>query len=140
MNEYVVQLPNGGLQCKTSLLLEEFNHCGSLHTAVLNFTRKFMAQVSQTALCNRLHPLEQRLARWLLMCDDRSHSNELELTQEFLGIMAGSTRASVTLVAITLKSAGFIAYTRGKITIVDRAGLEDFSCECYRLVKDIYDG
>ncbi len=96
-------------------------------------------QIGQTALCNRLHTVEERLARWLLMCRDRSKNDEMNLTQEFLGIMLGANRATVTLSAINLQSAGFITYSRGKIMIIDREGLENFCCECYEMVKKEYD-
>lgn len=137
--ENAVQLADGMLQIKSARLAEEFNRCGSLHAAILRFARHFIAQVSQTAVCNRLHPLEQRLARWILMCDDRSVSDELGLTQEFLATMAGATRATVTLAAIKLKSEGFIRYHRGKIAIVDREKLENFTCECYAVIRNAYD-
>jgi CRP-like cAMP-binding protein len=138
-NEHTVQLSNGALRIEREIAIQEFRKCGSFHDTVLIFVRRFMAQVSQTAVCNRLHPLEQRLGRWLLMCEDRSPSSDLKLTQEFLAIMTGATRASVTLAAIALKSAGFISYTRGKISIIDHDALEDFSCECYRVVKNAYE-
>jgi CRP-like cAMP-binding protein len=98
-----------------------------------------MMQISQTALCNRLHSVEQRLSRWLLMCHDRSASDELTLTQEFLSIMLGVNRPTVTNAALFLQGGGFIKYTRGKLTITDREGLEDFACDCYDMVKPEYD-
>lgn len=98
-----------------------------------------MFQISQTAVCNKLHLLEQRLARWLLMCHDRSDSDDMPLTQEFLSIMLGVHRPSVTLAATHLQSAGFIRYSRGMITMIDRERMEDFSCECYEKVKADYD-
>jgi CRP-like cAMP-binding protein len=98
-----------------------------------------MSQISQTALCNRLHSVEQRLARWLLMCHDRSKGDELTLTQEFLSIMLGVNRPTVTTSALILQGGGLIKYRRGKIIILDREGLEDFACDCYEVVKPEYD-
>lgn len=94
-----------------------------------------MTQVSQTADCNRLHLIEQRLARWLLLSHDRAASDTLMLTQEFLAVMLGGNRPSVTVAATNLQAAGFISYKRGKITILDREGLDDFTCECYGASK-----
>ncbi len=97
-----------------------------------------LMQVSQTALCNRLHSLEQRLSRWLLMCRDRAGSMRLRLTQEFLSIMLGVNRPTVSIAATTLQSAGYIKYSRGRITIVDSSKLEKFTCECYSAVKKLW--
>jgi CRP-like cAMP-binding protein len=139
-NGHTVQIADGSLRMPAEAVMDEFRRGGAFQSSILSFVRKFLSQVSQTAVCNRLHPLEQRLARWLLMCADRSPTPEsLMLTQEFLSIMAGATRTSVTLAAIALRSAGFINYSRGKITILDREGLEDFSCECYSVVKESYE-
>ena len=94
-----------------------------------------MRQVSQTAACNASHTTEERLSRWLLMCHDRVDSSELNLTQEFLAEMLGTRRGTVNVAAITLQSAGLIQYRRGHITILDRPGLEAFSCECYGILQ-----
>ncbi len=106
---------------------------------ILLFTNALMTQISQTALCNRLHLVEERLARWLLMCHDRSTDKKLSLTQEFLSIMLGVNRPTVTVAAILLQSAGFIKYSRGKIIVIDREGLEHFTCDCYKTAKTVYD-
>ena len=95
----------------------------------------FSMEVTQVAACNRLHDVEERLARWLLMCADRVESNELPLTQEFLGQMLGTRRSSVTVAAGILQKAGIIAYNRGHVKIVDRHRLEDAACECYGLMQ-----
>ena len=95
----------------------------------------FSMEVTQVAACNRLHDVEERLARWLLMCADRVESNELPLTQEFLGQMLGTRRSSVTVAAGILQKAGIIAYNRGNVKIVDRHRLEDAACECYGLMQ-----
>jgi CRP-like cAMP-binding protein len=95
----------------------------------------FSMEITQVAACNRLHDVEERLARWLLMCADRVESNELPLTQEFLGQMLGTRRSSVTVAAGILQKAGIIAYNRGNVKIVDRHRLEDAACECYGLMQ-----
>ena len=102
------------------------------------FMRSLFAQVSQTALCNRLHHGEKRLAKWFLMCHDRIEGDVLHITQEFAAVMLGSNRTTVTIAAGRLQDEGFIRYTRGKITIIDRKGLEEFSCECYHKIAAEY--
>ncbi len=139
MNENIIQLADGALRMETAAVRREFKRAGALHDSILKFTRLLMIQISQTALCNRLHTVEERLARWLLLCQDRSATDELKLTQEFLSIMLGANRATVTLAAITLQDIGYIQYSRGRIVITDREGLEDFSCDCYQTVKQEYD-
>lgn len=139
LNEHIVQHPNGALRINTNAVRREFKRVGALHDLLLRFTRLMMIQIGQTALCNRLHTVDERLARWLLLCRDRSGTDELQLTQEFLSIMLGTNRATVTMSAIALQSAGFIKYARGHIVIKDREGLEDFTCECYQIVKKEYD-
>ena len=98
---------------------------------ILRYVEFLISQVSQTALCNRLHGIEERLARWLLMSDDRVESDQLPFTHEVLSHMLGSRRSTVSLTAATLQSAGLIEYNRGKISIVDRKGLESAACTCY---------
>ncbi len=139
VNENIVQHANGALRINRNAIKTEFKRSGSLHDSLLSFTRLLMIQISQTALCNRLHSLEQRLARWLLLSRDRAGTDELQLTQEFLAIMLGANRATVTLSAIALQSTGYIKYRRGHITITDYEGLKDFSCDCYQTVKREYD-
>jgi CRP-like cAMP-binding protein len=139
LNDHLVQHPNGALRVKTAIIREEFKRGGRLHDSLLRFTRLMMIQIGQTALCNRLHTVEERLARWLLLCRDRAGTNELLLTQEFLAIMLGANRATVTMSAIALQSAGYIKYRRGHINITNREGLLDFSCDCYQTVKREYD-
>ncbi len=140
INENLVQHTNGALlKISTTAIRTEFKRGGALQDSLLSFTRLLMIQISQTALCNRLHTVEERLARWLLLCRDRSGTDKLQLTQEFLAIMLGTNRATVTISAIALQSAGYITYKRGHITITDCTGLEDFSCNCYQTVKKQYD-
>ena len=102
---------------------------------LLRYIQALITQISQTAVCNRLHAVEQRLCRWLLLSHDRVHSNELQMTQEFIAHMLGGRRESVTVAAERLQDAGLIHYARGHITILDRAGLEATVCECYQVVK-----
>ncbi len=139
-NESVVQFGSGALRIKTETIRKYFGQCGVLHDSLLSFTQKLMMQISQKALCNRLHPLDERLSRWLLMCHDRSDSNHLRVTQELLAVMLGATRASVTLAAIEMQNTGYITYSRGNITIVDRDGLESITCDCYETIRRAYKG
>lgn len=139
INETFIQLADGALRMKTAAARAEFRRAGAFHDLWLKFVRLLMLQIGQTALCNRLHTVEERLARWLLLCRDRSRTDELKLTQEFLGIMLATNRSTVTTAAIVLQGGGLIKYSRGLITVLDREGLEHFSCECYRTVKAEYD-
>ena len=137
-NESMVQIADGALRIKTEEIRKEFAKGGALNRVSLRYVHALMLQISQTALCNRLHSLEQRLSRWLLMCRDRTETDEIRLTQEFLAIMLGVNRPSVTIAATTLQSAGYIEYSRGRITILDGKKLEKFTCECYQAVKKIW--
>jgi CRP-like cAMP-binding protein len=137
-NESMVQLADGAARIKTELIRKEFERGGALHKLALRYMHALLMQVSQTALCNRLHSLEQRLSRWLLMCRDRAGADEIRLTQEFLSIMLGVNRPTVSIAATTLQSAGYIKYSRGRITIVDGPMLEKFTCECYSAVKKLW--
>jgi CRP-like cAMP-binding protein len=139
LNEFIIQNADGALRIKTEVIKKEFKSGGVLQDLLLRYIHAFMAQISQTALCNRLHPVEQRLARWLLMSHDRAKGGELTLTQDFLSLMLGVNRPTVSTSAAILQGGGFIKYSRGKITITDREGLEDFSCDCYEVVKKEYD-
>ena len=132
----LVQIPNGGVRANVEAIREEFERGETLQKIVLSYMNGFMRQVSQTAACNASHTAEERLSRWLLMCSDRIESPELDLTQEFLAEMLGTRRATVNVAAITLQSANLIRYSRGRINITDRPGLEAFSCECYGILKN----
>jgi CRP-like cAMP-binding protein len=138
-NVSMVQLADGSLRISTQAIREEFGKGGVFHKLALRYMHALLMQISQTALCNRLHSVEQRLARWLLMCHDRSATDELTLTQEFLSLMLGVNRPTITNSAILLQGGGFIKYSRGKITVIDREGLEDFACDCYEVVRPEYD-
>jgi CRP-like cAMP-binding protein len=133
-----VQLSGDGLRMRADVLKKEFNKGGQLQDLLLRYTQAFITQVAQGAACNRLHATEGRLAKWLLMCQDRSHSRELGLTHEFISTMLGIRRAGVTTAAGQLQKRGLINYTRGHITITDRGGLEAISCECYPVVKNAF--
>ena len=133
-----VQIPGFGMRMKASVLKTEFQRGGVLQTVVLRYMQALFAFVSQNAACNRLHHLDERLARWLLLVCDRVESNELPLTQEFIAQMLGVRRAGVTVAANNLQQAGFIHYSRGKITILNREELEAFCCECYEIINGEY--
>ena len=139
-HEAMVQIPDGAMRMKSSILLEEFKRGGALHDLLLRYVQMLLLQTSQIAACNRLHSVSERLARWLLMSQDRRKDcDDLPFTHEFLALMIGVRRAGVTEAALVLQGEGLIKYRRGDIKILDRAGLEDFSCECYRIIKDEFD-
>ena len=119
-------------------LVTEFRKGGELNRLILRFVHSMFIQVAQTAACNRLHTLDQRLARWLLMTHDRTVGDSFPLTHDFLSRMLGVRRAGVSVAANSLRQDGLIDYHRGDIRIVDRNGLEDLSCECYEIVKQEY--
>jgi len=112
----------------------EADRRGAFYELTARFTQALVGSVMQSAACNAVHTVEQRLARWLLMAHDRVEKDSFDLTQEFAAMMLGVTRPTVSLVAATLQKAGLITYRRGRVAVVDRAGLEDASCECYRTV------
>jgi len=128
----IVQIPDGGVRVPLKVIKDEFMRGGHLQRLLLSYARKFMRQVAQTAACNASHTAEERLSRWLLMCHDRIDGGELLLTQEFIAEMLGTRRATVSLAAMVLQEDGLIQYNRGHIKIMDRPGLEGFTCECYR--------
>ncbi len=123
----------------TKDVVEEFRRCTDFHDRILHFVHKLSVQVSQTTLCNRLHTIDARLPRWLLMCLDRIEGDVLLLTQEFIALMLGTSRVTVTQAAQQLQDAGYIRYVRGRIHVLDRKGLESVACECYKIVKVEYD-
>jgi CRP-like cAMP-binding protein len=118
----------------------EFKNNMPLQRALFRYTQLLMAQVSQTAACNRFHDADARLARWLLMTSDRLHTDEFLLTHEFLGHMLGVRRVGVTKAAEDLKHKRLIVYSRGNIKLLDRKRLEAAACTCYRIVKNLQDG
>jgi CRP-like cAMP-binding protein len=138
-HETMAQIAGPALRLEAEALVDEFNRGGMMHQLLLRFTHLLMMQMGQSAACNRLHTIEERLARWLLMSHDRLEGDDLPLTQEFISMMLGVRRAGVTSAAVALQTEGFIRYRRGHITIIDRPGLEDFSCECYAVIKTDFD-
>lgn len=134
----IVQVAGRALRISSTLLRTEFNRGGALHHLLLRYTQFLLAQVSQTAICNRLHSLEARFARWLLLVQDSTQSNELPLTQEFVAQTLGVRRSGITEAAGTLRQLGIIYYTRGRITILNLEHLEATACECYRIIQKEY--
>lgn len=135
-NRAVVQVAGGAFRMKAKILQEEFAGGGALQQLMLRYTQALITQISQTAVCNRLHTVEKRLCRWLLLSHDRVRSDELLMTQEFISNMLGGRRESVTVAAGRLQDADLIHYARGQISILDRKGLEAAVCECYQVVKN----
>jgi CRP-like cAMP-binding protein len=135
----LVQGSGTALRMTAARFRTEFKNCVPLQRALFRYTHLLMAQVSQTAACNRFHEAEARLARWLLMTADRLHADEFRLTQAFLAHMLGVRRVGVTKAASDLGRKKLIRYTRGNITILDRKRLEAAACSCYRIVKDLQD-
>lgn len=131
----IVQINDGGVRAPLAVIKEEFRRGGELHDLLLRYIRAYIKQVAQTAACNSAHTVEERLARWLLMCRERVEAEELNLTQEFISEMLGTRRASVSGAASALQTEGLIQYSRGHIRIIDQPGLEDFACECYASVR-----
>ncbi|HEY9807158.1 MAG TPA: Crp/Fnr family transcriptional regulator [Candidatus Obscuribacterales bacterium] len=137
--EYIVQIAGTAMKMDAQLLLEEFDLNKELRDVLLLYTQALIAQVSQTTACNSLHVLDQRLARWLLEAQDRVDSDDLKLTQEFLGHMLGVRRAGVTQAAQKLQESGLIRYQRGHVQILDLRGLQSCSCECFMTLREEYD-
>ena len=131
----LVQTAGHGYRLKAQWMMEEFYRAGLMLRLMLRYIQAQITQMSQTAVCNRYHSLEQQLCRWLLLTLDRLPSNELIMTHELVASMLGVRRGSVTEAAGNLQNAGFINYRRGHITVLDRAGLETRVCECYDVVK-----
>lgn len=134
-----VQTTGYGYRMKASLLLQEFNQGGPIQRLLLRYTQALITQISQTAVCNRHHTIEQQLCRWLLLTLDRLNSRELVMTQELIASMLGVRREGITEAAGKLQQADIIRYRRGHITVLDRAGLEAHVCECYDVVKKEFD-
>lgn len=136
--ETMCQTGGTAYRVSASALKEAFTKSPVLRDQLLRYVLVFQVQVSQTAACNAHHALEQRLARWLLAAHDRSGVSELSLTQDLIAVMLGVRRATVSIAASTLQRAGIIRYQHGKITILDRIGLENAACECYEAVNGEY--
>jgi CRP-like cAMP-binding protein len=131
----VVQTAGHGYRLKSQYLLEEFNRAGPVMRLLLRYTQALLTQMSQTAVCNRHHTVEQQLCRWLLLTMDRLPSSELTMTQELIANMLGVRREGVTEAAGKLQARGYISYRRGHISVLNRIGLEGDVCECYDVVK-----
>ena len=136
----IVQVPDGAIKISAMILKQEFDRGEELQKIVHQYIETRLDEVSQLAVCNRHHTIEERLSRWLLTVQDLTQADELLLTQEFLGNMLGVQRTGVTLAARTLQNAGLIRYSRGRITILNRQGLKDVTCECYQLYHDNFYG
>jgi CRP-like cAMP-binding protein len=135
----VVQSAGFGYRLKAPLLKQEFNRAGPVLRLLLRYTQALITQMTQTAVCNRHHSVEQQLCRWLLLSIDRLSSSSLNMTQELIANMLGVRREGVTEAAGNLQRAGLIRYNRGHIDVLDRPGLEEAVCECYAVVKAEFD-
>jgi CRP-like cAMP-binding protein len=138
-NRCLVQFEGGMVRCPIEPLQSEFRHSEHVRDLFVSYSETLLSQVQQTVACNAMHTTEERICRWLLMMHDRAEGEALPYTHEFLSHMLGANRKSVTLAAQSLQTAGLISYQRGKIRVVDRAGLEQASCECYAIVKERFD-
>jgi CRP-like cAMP-binding protein len=135
----VVQSAGTGFRLKAQMMKNEFNRAGPVLHLLLRYTQALITQMAQTAVCNRHHSLDQQLCRWLLLSLDRLQDNELVMTQELIANMLGVRREGVTEGALKLQQDELIRYSRGRITVLDRVGLEKRTCECYAVVKKEYD-
>ena len=135
----VVQSAGYGFRLRAQALTQEFNTSAPVRHLLLRYTQALITQMTQTAVCNRHHSLDQQLCRWLLLSLDRLQGSELIMTQELIANMLGVRREGVTEAAVKLQKSGLIRYARGHITVLNRQGLEQRSCECYAVVKKEYD-
>ncbi len=139
LNRVYTQIAGHGYTSPIEIARREFDSCGTFQKLALRYVQAQLVQAMQSAGCNAKHELDQRLARWLLICSDRAHSNVFKMSHEFLADMLGSSRPTVTLAAKILKDAGVIEYTHGVIHILDTRKLETKACECYQVIKDHLD-
>jgi CRP-like cAMP-binding protein len=135
----VVQSAGHGFRLRADLLKDEFGRFGPTMHLLLRYTQALITQMAQTAVCNRHHSVDQQLCRWLLLSLDRLQTNDLSMTQELIANMLGVRREGVTEAAGKLQDAGLIRYSRGRISVLDRPGLEARACECYRVVRTEFD-
>jgi hypothetical protein len=138
-NQTVCQVAGEAMRIGAAEFRSAFDRFPSLRTLTQRFAQGALTLMSQSIACNRLHPLLERCARWLLVMDDRVRGEEFRITQEYLAIMLGVRRPAVSVAAQTLQHAGLISYRRGTMKVVDRAGLEASSCECHRVVARTYE-
>ncbi len=139
LNRVYTQIAGWGYATKVELARHEFELGGRFQQLALGYVQTQLVHAMQSAGCNATHSIDQRLARWLLLCGDRVHGTRYKMSQEFLSHMLGSTRSSVSIAASILKDAGLIDYRRGTIDLLDVPALESRSCECYRVIKDYLD-
>jgi CRP-like cAMP-binding protein len=138
VNRTFIQLPGRGFSVKAKVFREQIEQSSELRSRLYPAIEGYLVQTAQTAACNRIHELEERLARWLIMCSDRIQSDHIPITHEFLAIMLGTRRSSVSIAAGILHKAGLITYSRGSVTIQNREGLVLAACECYQSVHEQY--
>jgi CRP-like cAMP-binding protein len=139
LNRVYTQIPGSGFSCRVDAAMREFALGGLFQNLALRYVQAQLLQAMQSAGCNAHHSVEQRLARWLLICADRAHSYRFQMSQEFLADMLGNTRPTVSTLAAVFKEHGLIKYSRGVIEIVDPARLEETACDCYHVIKDHLD-
>jgi CRP-like cAMP-binding protein len=139
LNRVYTQIAGYGYSCTVEAARMEFRLCGAFQDMALRYVQAQLVQAMQSAGCNAKHELEQRLARWLLICADRAHSKTFKMSQEYLAEMLGASRPAVSTTAGLLKDAKLIEYNRGTIHILDVPGLEMKACECYHIIKDHLD-
>ncbi len=139
LNRIYMQLGGNGFSSPIDLARKEFQRCSDFHNLALRYVQAQLTQATQSAGCNAKHDIEQRLARWMLLCADRAHSDTFSMSQEFIADMLGSSRSTVSIAAGLLKEKGLIDYRRGVIHVLNHEQLELRSCECYRVVKDHLD-
>lgn len=135
LNRGLVQSAGTAMKMKAAVLQKEFKQDGALQRLMHRYLHSLLTQISQSAVCNRFHVVDARLARWLLMTHDRVGSDQFRLTQEFLSNMLGVRREAVSKAAGAFQKRRFVNYSRGRITILNRAGLEAITCQCYRVIK-----
>src|SRR6202161_2028597 len=138
-NRCLVQMEGAMVRCPIELLRSEFKRSEHVRDLFVSYSETLLSQVQQTVACNAMHTTEEKMCRWLLMMHDRAEGEVLTYTHEFLSHMLGANRKSVTLAALSMQANGLISYRRGKIRVVDRAGLEQASCECYAIVRERFD-
>ena len=138
-NRALVQSAGKAFKMKAGLMKDEFTRGGRFHNICLRYTQALITQISQTAVCNRLHSVDQQLCRWLLLSHDRLPSNRIVMTQDLIANMLGVRREGITHAARRLQKDGYIRYVRGDMTILNRKGLEASVCECYQVVRTEYD-
>lgn len=138
-NRCLVQFEGGMVRCPIEVLQAEFARSEHLRNLFVSYSETLLSQIQQTVACNAMHTTEERMCRWLLMMHDRAGQEALPYTHEFLSHILGANRKSVTLAAQSMQNAGLISYHRGRMQVLDRAGLEKASCECYAVVKQRFD-